>query len=226
MIFKHLFVSASADSKKDTLIYKCHQINQSFNKIDQIIIDHNNIGLPKVYNNILKEYKNKYDFIHFVHDDVFIYDDMDSLENIITSYNYDIIGVAGSGRIAIKHPALWHIMGKDRMYGAVEHRNNQIQNDFQPKQYTVVYGPTSGEVIILDGVYICVRTKNINEWKFNENFNFHHYDIASCIDAFKIGLKLGVLPIHIRHEPIIYDPTKNENWIQSNKKFLELYATK
>ena len=37
------------------------------------------------------------------------------------------------------------------------------------------------------------------------------------------GLKLGIVPIHIRHEPDLYDPTKNENWIKSNKKFLELY---
>lgn len=224
MKFKHLFVSATKNKKEDTLIYQCHQINQSFNKIKQIIIEDNTIGLPKNYNNILNQYKNDYDFIHFVHDDVFIYDDISVIENILINYPYDIYGIAGSGKIYIKDPALWHIMGKERMFGVVEHKHNKRINDLeQSNQYVVVFGPSVGNVVIMDGVYMCVKTKNIKDWKFNENFEFHHYDISSSIDAFKKGLKLGIVPIHIRHEPDLYDPTKNENWIKSNKKFLELY---
>lgn len=225
MNFKHLFVSATKDKKEDTLFYKCHNINQSFNKLKQIIIENNTNGLSEVYNKILKKYKNEYDYIHFVHDDVFIYDDMNVIENLLLNNDSDIYGVAGASKINISYPSLWHIMGKNHSFGSVEHKHNtRIDNLNQPNHYNVIFGPCIGDVVILDGVYLCVKTKNIKNWKFNENFEFHHYDIASCIDAFKNNLKLKVIPIHIRHEPDLYDPTKNKNWIESNNKFLKLYA--
>lgn len=225
MQFKHLFVSASKDIKENTLIYKCHQINKSFNKLEQIIIENNKLGLSKLYNNILNQYKNDYNFIHFIHDDVFIYDDMDVIEDLLINNPSDIYGIAGANKIKISNPSLWHLMGSQN-FGCVEHKHNKIidQINVPRESYVVKFGPSIGDVVIMDGVYMCIKTNNLKQWKFNENFNFHHYDIASCIDAFKIGLKLKIIPIHIRHEPDLYNPITNKDWIESNKKFLELYA--
>ena len=66
--------------------------------------------------------------------------------------------------------------------------------------------------------------KNIGNWRFNEHYTFHHYDIASCIDAVRKGLKVGVVNLHLRHELqpkplIIYNPV----WIESDKKFRQEY---
>ena len=215
-MFNHLFIITTRKNKEDCLFYECLQINKSLQKAKIIFIENNQIGLSKIYNQYLNKFKDKYDFIHFIHDDIFIYDDLNVIDKTLNESNYDIYGVAGGDKVILKNPILWHLIC-EKKYGVVEHKVNNIHN-------VISFGNTFDKVVILDGVYLCVKTKNINNWQFNENFDFHHYDIASCIDAFKQHLILGVVPIHIRHEPQFYIPTQNENWIKNNNKFLELYA--
>ena len=88
------------------------------------------------------------------------------------------------------------------------------------------FGPTPSRVALLDGLFISVNTKKIKEvnWKFNENYTFHHYDIASSIDANKKKLKLGVTPIWVIHKsPGLLDPNSSV-FLNSQKKFIQEYS--
>jgi hypothetical protein len=38
--------------------------------------------------------------------------------------------------------------------------------------------------------------------KFNEKFKFDFYDVALCMDAFKLGLNVGVEAILLTHDSI------------------------
>lgn len=217
---KHIIVSCTRNKKEDTLLYKCHQINKSLNKIDIFWYENNNDSLSKCYNKSINEFSEKYEYIHFIHDDVFIYDDINVIDYILSQYSFDIVGVAGSSIVDLKPPYLWHLMGQRGATGSVEHTNNG-------SNYLTSFGDGKyKKAIILDGVYICINTKTIKNWRFDENFDFHFYDIASCISAFKSGLNLGVVPIHIKHESKHINPLTNSCWIKNNIKFEQLYVNK
>ena len=215
----HLITSCTKGKQEDTLLYKCNQLRNKQFHCD--IIEYNTEGLSKKYNEIIEKYKNRgYDYIHFVHDDVFIYDDIDIIDYIVNEYKFDIFGVAGSSRSTVKPPYLWHLMSDKRCsLGSVEHGK-------VTESYLSTFGANYGNCVIMDGVYMGINLKTIGEWRFNENFDFHFYDIASSIDAFKKGLKLGIIPIHIRHEAKLYNPLENECWQKNAKKFEELYVRK
>ena len=219
MDFKHAIVSCTRKNKETTVLFNCSQINSSLKNIDFYWFENNNQGLSKNYNEILKKYQSKYDFIHFVHDDVFIYDDFGVLEYILSQYNFDISGAAGSSRVIIKPPYMWHSMGKEGGMGIVEH--GKIK-----QSHCSVFGNMFEKAVIMDGLYMCVKTQNIKNWCFNEKFDYHFYDIASCIDAYKQNLTLGIIPIHLRHECVLYNPLTNICWQKNMKIFEECYVRK
>ena len=160
----------------------------------------NTSGLCAVYNNYLTpENFKKYDCILFVHDDVFI----DSINFLVEIRNlfkqgFDVVGVAGGSNLQIKKPCLWHIMCKLKtLSGVVSHYANNTDYG------TTIFGPTPKQVILLDGVFLAVRTKTIakKKIKFDKNIKgFHHYDLKFCLDCHLAGLRLITAPIHVIHE--------------------------
>lgn len=184
------------NSAKNTNAFKSLQ---NITNIDLFFDTNNSEGLSKKYNFILKKYSSKYENIVFLHDDVYL-DDLNVLNKLKTAHTkYDIVGLAGGNLPKIQKPALWHLMcggfNSGNLFGAVAHRfNDQIA--------MTSFGPTPARVTLLDGLFLSVKTTcfNISEWKFNENYSFHHYDISSCIDANKKKLKLGVYPIWAIHD--------------------------
>jgi hypothetical protein len=62
-------------------------------------------------------------------------------------------------------------------------------------------------------------------WKFNENYTFHHYDLASCIDANRQRLKIGVAPINVIHSSPGLMSVNDAIWSKSNDQFLKEYGT-
>jgi hypothetical protein len=105
--------------------------------------------------------------------------------------------------------------------GAVSHLIPNGQSHVTP------FGPSPERVAIIDGVFMSVNVKKVRSvgWKFNENYDFHHYDISSSLDANKKKLKLGVAPIHLIHSsPGLRD--FNDITFQKNQaQFLKEYAS-
>ena len=169
----------------------------------------NTSGLCAVYNNYLtpQNFK-KYDCILFVHDDVFI----DSINFLVEIRNlfkrgFDVVGLAGGSKLQIKKPCLWHIMCKrETLSGIVSHYQNTT--DYSP----TIFGPSPKEVVLLDGVFLAIRTKSVSQKKikFDSNIKgFHHYDLKFCLDCHLAGLRLTTAPIHVIHEsPGLLTPTE------------------
>lgn len=219
---KYLFYFCTRNiDPKDT------QACRSLSKIKNIDIAYdsdNKTGLSTNYNNILQKHSDTYDYITFIHDDVYV-DDLNVCEKLHTAHKeYDIVGLAGGVNPKITEPALWHIMcggfNSTNLRGAVAH-------PLQEKTILMTsFGPTPSRVALLDGLFISVNTKKIKEvsWKFNENYTFHHYDIASSIDANKKKLKLGVTPIWVIHKsPGLLDPNSSV-FLSSQEKFIQEYS--
>jgi len=180
----------------------------------------NNEGLSKRYNQYLTQYKDDDCIILFVHDDVSIEDGF--LQTKLHRYHsmYDIIGVAGGVQMKISEPALWHIMcGTSNLRGFAGH-----YIDHTEQQFMTNFGPTPSRVSVIDGVFISVNTQSItkSDWRFNENYKFHHYDIASCLDANSKKLKIGVAPIWITHRSHGLK-TFDKSFLDSQKDFMNEY---
>jgi hypothetical protein len=194
-----------------------------FAKLD--VVWENKEGLSCAYNRKLNEYANTgAEFIVFVHDDVYI-DDLklvDKLETAHRHLGYHIIGAAGAARVQIGDPSLWHLMSAPTDHrGFVQHflQNGQV--------YCTSFGPTPSEVVLIDGLFMAVHLPSVlaKGWKFNENYDFHHYDLASCLDAVKKGLRVGVYPIHMIHESPGLESAAHAQWRVSNQRFLAEYGT-
>ena len=56
---------------------------------------------------------------------------------------------------------------------------------------------------------------------FDENFDFHHYDLSLCMNAHRNGMKIGIAPISMIH----YSHGKyDDRWLKSSAKFVDLYS--
>lgn len=215
------------DNPKDTLVHQSlEKILIKFPKSFSIYYNCNNTkGLSFNYNRILNEYCNDYDNIVFIHDDVHV-DDFNVIDKLHDGHlRFDIVGLAGGVNPVIKEPALWHLMcggfSSGNLRGAVAHPYSKGQIAMTS------FGPTPDRVAILDGLFLSVKTKSFLEsgWKFNENYDFHHYDIASCIDANSKKLKLGVVPIWVAHNSPGLLNMNDSKFTYSQKKFLEEYTS-
>ena len=212
LLYKSLAkLDAQRDSSfTDKFLFKLHFVTQ------------NKSSLSKVYNEFLRE---PFTHLLFVHDDIWI-DDAGFLSKLEEGHKkYDIIGVAGGVNPLLKAPALWHIM-----CGGFQGGNLRgFAGHYLPDNTTSItnFGPSPARVAVIDGAFMSVnvtKTRQVN-WKFNENYTFHHYDLSSCLDANKHKLKLGVIPILTYHNSPglrdINDKTFNEN----QAKFLQEYAS-
>lgn len=226
---KHLFISATKGNDEDTA-FKHWTSLVNLNGVGNIEFKqftNNTKGLSQLYNEIIEENKSEFDYIHFIHDDAFVYDNVNYIIKEIEDSNYDISGVAGAGAIVISYPSGWYELALksgrlDLIVGHIEHKH---MDTGRTEELNFSNTNFNRKTVIVDGVYMCVRMKNIGNWKFNEHYTFHHYDIASCIDAVRKGLKVGVVNLHLRHELqpkplIIVDPV----WIESDRIFRQEYG--
>lgn len=180
--------------------------------------------LAKIYNQYINEKTHqKHDIVVFAHDDLFI-DDLKIKGKLdLASNGLDIIGLAGCLNPKIKSPALWHLMADQKDWrGCVAHPYGNEEGCIHFSSF----GPTPSRVAMIDGVFMAVKleTALYNGFQFNENFEFHHYDLSSCIDANKLHMKIGVIPIHAIHASPGLRSLDDKNFKKSEEKFLELYG--
>lgn len=201
-------------------IQKSLQLHHDQNKgdIDINIVPNNTTGLSTVYNTVLKDPKNKGKIALFVHDDVEL-EDLFLLEKLIHS-PYAVTGVAGA-RSFKKNTALaaWHLAAPREDYvGEAAHIKDG-------KVWTTVFGPTKSRALTLDGVFLACRVDELAEKEafFDEDFKFHFYDIAFCLNANKKNVTCGVLPIRIVHHGL-GDSMNSQEWKDSNELFRKKYC--
>jgi GT2 family glycosyltransferase len=114
----------------------------------------------------------------------------------------------------------WHLASpREQHVGEVAHCH-------EGKIWTTVFGPTKSRALTLDGLFLAVKPKVLREkgLEFDENFNFHFYDLAFCLRANQKRVTCGVLPIRVVHHGI-GDSMLTEDWEQSNIKFRKAYCS-
>lgn len=167
---------------------------------------------------------------------VFLHDDVEMLgNNVETELNrwadegFAILGLAGASEISeIKSPALWHLIAKPGTLSGVSvfhnsYSDHQGRNTYNnPDQPIPAKFGDLKEVLILDGLFLAVVRELTDPvgWRFDEDYDFHFYDIASSIKACSLGLRLRTVFIPVVHWSIgLTDP--NDSVFRRNEaKFL------
>lgn len=158
----------------------------------------NTRGLPSVFNRQIVA-KNENKILVFTHDDVRIDDYWLSTRLDEGLRAFDVIGVAGNRRRranqaswAFTAPGRWD--RPENLSGAVAH----IQGSSEAVSF---YGDPKRKCKLLDGVLIAVRASALiaSGLRFDEEFDFHFYDLDFCRTAQRHGLTLGTWPIALTH---------------------------
>jgi len=183
----------------------------------------NTKGLGKVYNEIIEQIINPDpapimpllleevpDFaIHvFMHDDVQINETRESFGRKLREglKKFDIIGLAGTSSWTLKSPAVWNNSDRSKWSGVVKHAHDS-------KEWITNFGPIGNKCIILDGLFLAMKRKVLENVQFDEQFLFHHYDMDFCLSAHKAGFTMGTVPIDVTHYSV-GDWTKDPTWYE------------
>lgn len=224
-----VIVSASAkNTVGDTKLYKSLEKlrsikfyhNYALYDLEYHQIMNNSTGLSELYNKFLTdEYKNH--IIIYVHDDVYI-EDLFLFEKLYEGHKeFDVIGVAGSTNTTIKSPAYWHLMtDRQNLRGFCAHQLNYSNQDISNM---TVFGNSKLPVDLIDGVFMSVNVEKVLESnvKFDEDFDFHFYDLAFSKRVTNAGLRLGVWPIFITH---FSAGGGNQRWKDLEPLFIQKYS--
>lgn len=186
--------------------------------IDFHVFRDNKRGLSECYNEVLKDPKNADKIVLFVHDDV-VLEDLFLYEKLLRS-PYSITGLAGAKSFNKQSDKLaWHLSApKEDYVGEVAHVNFK-------NIWTTIFGPTDSRTLTIDGLFIACKVKELREkgLEFDENFNFHFYDIAFCLRANEKKVTCGVLPIRVIHYGL-GDSMLTPDWEETNKRFKQIYC--
>lgn len=185
------------------------------------IIHYNNKeAITKCYNktiDIVKAWQdyNPDDIIVFVHDDVRI-EDLFFIEKLEEGLKeFDVVGVAGGKKLLIDHrvPPMWTngAIGS----GAIHHSKDSHR---MPNCFGLF-----GRVLTLDGVCIATKLSTLvnNNIRFDEQFDFHCYDLDFSMQCYKNRLKLGTIPLHLLHGSV--GDFGSEGFKVNANKFYEKY---
>jgi GT2 family glycosyltransferase len=173
----------------------------------------NTKGLSECYNEFIDELSDKCDIMVFIHDDVYLDDRRLSKKLKEATENFDIVGLAGTGSFQVQSPAIWNNSDKESWSGAVAHQH-------EGKTWMTSFGTMPRRCIIVDGLFIAVKTEAFKSGlRFDEQFDFHHYDLDFCLTAHGQGLKIGTAPIWVTHTSI-GEWRNNPTWSKNESKFL------
>jgi hypothetical protein len=179
-------------------------------------------GLSEIYNLFLRpEYKEE--ILLFVHDDVYLNDwhIVHRLNDAVQSF--DVIGLAGNTNPDFDEPA-WNLAWDRLKYPnglqPVKYKSGAVSHIYQGRIIASYYGEAPRECKLLDGLFLAVNTKKILEKAvaFDEQFEFHFYDLDFCRQCNRRELRLGTWPVAVTHASA--GDFESPKWISAKEKYL------
>ena len=173
-------------------------------------------SLTQAYNMILDQASN--DIVILCHDDIY-FEGKGWGSNVLYHFQknpeYGILGVAGTTHMP-KSGQWWE--DRSKMHGIVNHEH---QGKKWESRYSNSLGKKIQDVVVVDGLFICVNKNNITK-NFNEEVKgFHMYDIDFCFRNFLDEVKVGVIyDVRVTHKSI---GMTNQEWERNKNQFAETY---
>jgi hypothetical protein len=162
----------------------------------------NRLGLPRVYNEALREAALNPAILIFVHDDVHLCDFFWPVHIVNGLRAFDVIGLAGNKRRVPRQPG-WYFLDDKFQGDASENLSGTVAHgrSYPPKNVSM-YGAPCQEVKLLDGLLLAVRSETLlsKGIEFDERFDFHFYDLDFCRQAEAKRVRMGTWTISVIHQ--------------------------
>lgn len=160
----------------------------------------NRQGLPAVYNAALRKALRDPAILVFVHDDVMLFDYYWPEELFVGLQQFDIVGLVGNRRRLPRQPSACF---KDEAWTQDDfgHMSGYVAYGPEIPGRVTRFGPVGLECKLLDGMFLAAHSEVLlrhGVW-FDEDFDFHLYDLDFCRLAEAKGLRMGTVPISIQH---------------------------
>jgi predicted O-linked N-acetylglucosamine transferase (SPINDLY family)/acetyltransferase-like isoleucine patch superfamily enzyme/GT2 family glycosyltransferase len=183
----------------------------------------NSRGLSEIFNESINQADDNAILV-FIHDDVWI-DEAEFVDSVIKGLeNFDVIGVAGNKRRVPLQPG-WLFLDTKFTRDNKDNVSGQIAHGRDAFGVIGVFGETPSECELLDGVFLAT-TKSIlvenNVW-FDNQFDFHFYDLDFCRTARKSGLRLGTWIIKLTHQSSGNFGSKH--WLEKYQSYINKWET-
>ena len=166
-----------------------------------VLFDNNSKGLSTIYNRAIEHARENPAILVFIHDDISICDFFWADRIDEAAKRFDVVGLAGNTRRMPRQPS-WAFtpeMQWDRrefLSGVVGHGKGF------PCDVVSRFGPSGQACKLLDGLMLVADSERLIEsgLRFDEQFDFHFYDLDFCRQAELKGLTMGTWPISVVHE--------------------------
>lgn len=169
-------------------------------RISAQVMFENSRGLSEIFNERIAQSPDN-SVLVFVHDDVWL-EDANFTETVLADLSqFDVIGVAGNKRRLPKQPA-WAFINPNFVWDDKKHLSGKVGHGQQAYGEVSDYGPVPAACELMDGVFFAVKKSALTEHAvtFDEQFDFHFYDMDFCRTARKAGLTLGTWPVKLTHQ--------------------------
>ena len=161
----------------------------------------NRVGLPALYNRVLRESAADPAILVFVHDDVAFQDFFWPNHLVEALRLFDVVGLAGNTQRVPKQPA-WRFTNDSLEKAERAHLSGIVAHGKSwPPDYVGYYGPPYQRVQLLDGLLLAAPSEKLlaSGVAFDERFEFHFYDLDFCRQAELRGLTLGTCSVSVLH---------------------------
>jgi len=159
-----------------------------------------------------------------MHDDVIITDYfwLERIEEGLSKF--DIVGVVGNKKRVNNQPS-WAFIEKkgtkftwdkkENLSGVIGHGDGFIPLNIS------YFGKSRQKVLLLDGVFMATKIETLkqNNLLFDNQFDFHFYDMDLCRQAEVKGISCGTWDLFIIHKSI--GSFKSEKWEINYEKYLK-----
>jgi hypothetical protein len=220
---KILLVVATRETQQEFFRKTATGRSIAFNKVPGVqlhLYPQNSRGLSSVYNNSIQRFIDDDIIFVFAHDDLLFLDYLWTWRVREGLTHFDLIGLAGNKRRAPLQPAWYYVDTKftrddpQNLSGIVGHGS-----EFPPK--LDVYGPPRQRVKLLDGLFLAIRGSTLKKQKlaFDEQFEFHFYDLDFCRQLEDKGLSCGTWDLSVVHRS--YGNFNTNGWMESYRRYIE-----
>ncbi len=164
------------------------------------LFEKNTQGLPRLYNQAINEAKDSPAILVFIHDDVYLTDFYWTSRIADGLQQFNIVGLAGNKRRVPAQPA-WAQIDLDFTWDSLENLSGIVGHGNGFPCDTVNFYGAPAEVKLLDGLLLAAHSQTLidNQIYFDEQFDFHFYDMDFCRQAEAKGLTMGTCSISVVH---------------------------
>jgi protein O-GlcNAc transferase len=193
-------------------------------ELDLHIFYENHIGLSNRYNAALKVVHPRQPIL-FIHDDACLQDLWLAEKLTLALQQFDVVGIAGVTPPTGVLPLAWYNPDWE-LSGCICHAHSPDPKTFLHPTTVDFFGPTPKACQFLDGVFLATIPQRLFDAgvQFDEQFEFHHYDLDFCLTAQKRGLTLGTWPIWLAHGSI--GDFESPTWRASAQRFEQKHQTR